>query len=240
MRIDHLYEFIVPFIFIVIWAVTWILNREAQALPPRSAARLPDDQSGLDRTRGGEPIRELRDPRGASPPPRPFRPPSPGLERSTARERGLGPGDAIVFTEPELGGPTGPFEKSPSDQRPARGGQGRRASRSRGSAAARPRPRPTPEKPRELTQEISTSMANLKGKPLTLTPLDLPLSPLSVTFTSSSLSSVAPTSGSSNTATDSSNFREALADPARLREILVWNELVQPPLAMRQGPFRRR
>jgi hypothetical protein len=68
----------------------------------------------------------------------------------------------------------------------------------------------------------------------------LPLSPLSVSFSSSSLSSIAPASGISGSAPDSLNFREALADPARLREILVWNELVQPPLALRQGAYRRR
>lgn len=240
MRIDHLYEFIVPFIFIVIWAVTWILNRETQALPPRSTVRQPEDQAGPNRARVGEPIREFRDSRGGPISPRTGRSLSPGLERTIAKERALGPGDAIVFTEPELSGQSGTFERSASDQRPTRGAQGRRAARSRGSAAAKPRPRSAPEKPRELTQEVSTSMASLKGKPLTLTPLDLPLSPLSVSFTGSSLSSLAPASGVSITTPSSTNLREALTDPARLREILVWNELVQPPLALRQGPYRRR
>jgi len=30
-----------------------------------------------------------------------------------------------------------------------------------------------------------------------------------------------------------------LADPARLREILIWSELMQPPLALRKGSHRR-
>jgi hypothetical protein len=239
MRVETLYEFIVPLIFIMIWAVTWILNREAQALPPRSATREPNDQAAMNRVRSGASSRDLRDPRAPSNSPRTGRSMPPERER----EKVPGPGDAIIFTEPELDGPAGPFERPSSTQRPARAGQNRRPARSRG-AATKPRPRVAPEKTRELTQDISNSMAGLKGKPLTLTPLNLPLSPLSslslTTTTLTDLSAVAPTSGLSNSAISLLDFHKAVADPARLRELFVWNELIQPPLALRQDPYRRR
>ncbi|MBV8609400.1 MAG: hypothetical protein JO034_18335, partial [Singulisphaera sp.] len=36
MRIDNLFQFIVPLTFLTIWALTSLFNREAQPLPPRS------------------------------------------------------------------------------------------------------------------------------------------------------------------------------------------------------------
>jgi hypothetical protein len=242
MRAEHLYEFIVPFIFIMIWAVTWILNREAQTLPPRSPVREPDDPSRANRAGGGGPGRDVRDPRGAITPVRTGRTPPSRGERAVGRVTVLGPGDTIIFTESDLGNQAAAFESLASGQRPARRPQNRRPSRAKGQAADKPRARATPATPRELTQEISSSMASLKGKPLTLTPLDLPLSPLSsfslTSSTNTPVSAIAPTAGPSGTAPGLSDFRAALADPTRLRAIFVWNELVQPPLALRRAPDR--
>jgi len=248
MRLEHLYEFIVPLIFVAIWAVTWMLNRDTQPLPPRAAGRRRgDEQDRPDRQGLNEFEREFRSE------------PSFGASSSSARNESsvpraygrtgrpepvLGSGEAIVFTEPVREKPSTGLDQSRGSQ-PTRGAQSRKGGRGKGVVGGKAKSRPTPpEKTRELTQEVSTSMAQLKGRTLELTPLNLPLSPLiSLPLTQSgerppgvSASGTPAFARRPETLTD---VRVTLADPARLREILIWSELMQPPLALRKGSHRR-
>jgi hypothetical protein len=247
MRAEHLYEFIVPFIFVAIWAVTWILNREAQPLPPRNGRRFPDDRSGTNSgdVRGPATQRPATATNSLPTSSRSQRPISTTLDRSRDRERGrLTPDDAIVFTEFSPSRPSEPTDVSASP-RPMRGTQSRRGAKPKETGGAKPRNRQAPEKPRELTQQVSSSMAQFKNRPLELTPLNLPLSPL----TSLPLAQSGFPLGSPSSTPDSDlrrrggsplDTRKALADPRVLREIFVWNELLQPPVALRKGPSGRR
>ncbi len=250
MRIEQLYEFIVPIIFLAIWAVTWILNRETQPLPPRMNRRERDEppQSVADEVRNVE--RDRRDFRGStagssfnnatSTPARTRRGNPSGSPLSSRRGPVLGPGDAIVFSEPEPTRQLDSFEKA-AGLRPGRGGQGRR-NRSKGGGAARSRNQPAPETTRELTQEISDSLAQLKARPLELTPLNQPLSPLSSLSLSpgSSFSAKATAPLFASNRPGPLDAARGLTDPAKLRELIIMNELLQPPLALRRGPYGRR
>jgi hypothetical protein len=246
MRAEHLYEFIVPFIFVAIWAVTWILNRETQPLPPRNGRRFPDERSGSNSDDARNPATQRPSPRPDIRPtsPRGQRPISTVLDRARDRDRGrLSPDDAIVFTEFSPSRPSEPTDFSASS-RPSRGPQSRRGSKAKESGGNKPRNRQAPEKPRELSQQVSSSMAQFKNRPLELTPLNLPLSPL----TSLPLAQSGSASGSPSSIPDSGSRygggpldpRKALADPRILRDVFVWNELLQPPVALRKGPAGRR
>src|SRR3954454_21720661 len=46
MKIDQLFQFIVPLTFLAIWALTSLLNREAQPLPPRAGRPKPPNGTG--------------------------------------------------------------------------------------------------------------------------------------------------------------------------------------------------
>ncbi|QEH32876.1 hypothetical protein OJF2_13610 [Aquisphaera giovannonii] len=217
MRLEILIQFIVPLTFLAIWALTTLLNRDAQPLPPRPA------RPGGPRPAPGPGQR----PAPAMGPPRPFGPAEParqggGLARPLedaggwktvdADPRALAPrrlpprtapgglDDAIVYIEndpsgsrttsrPLSAGTGGLPATSPS--RGARGGQARRGARTRSAGGnLDPRRAAAPETQRPLTDQVQQSLARKKARPLEIVPLSTPLTPLSQPLTEQSSENV--------------------------------------------------
>ncbi len=72
-------------------------------------------------------------------------------------------------------------------------------------------------------------MATVGHHPLTLNPLAPPQSPLSAQETARANPSVASAPSSS-----ADSLRLLIASPSKLRETIILNELLQPPLALRR------
>ena len=229
-----MYEFIVPLIFVAIWVVTWILNRDTQPLPPRRGLHHNQNDERNDQPSWEEQTSETETAlRHESSSVKPKVKPS---TRSVRPEATLNPSDSIIFTEPFKNRASESFGSTKS-QRPARGAQSRRAGRSKIAGAAKTKHRLAPERTRDLSQEVSNSLAQVKGRGLELKPLNQPLSPLtSIPLTQSGKSpgELQMRGADHPQISLRSEFsRSKLRDPARLREIFVWNELLLPPLALR-------
>ena len=193
MRLEFLLQFIVPLTFLAIWALTSLLNRDAQPLPPRpGAGRGPGGGPGRVGAGGGS-RRRL----GAS-----WRDPLAGPAvvlgggRSRRRDgprrlRRAGPApiptravdEGIVIIESETRGAQGRRRSRPRRRRRCPGGAGtarRRAGRRR-APARRPPPRqadragtaPGPDRP---DRPVAGPEA---GKPLEIVPLSTPMAPIS-------------------------------------------------------------
>jgi hypothetical protein len=249
MKLEILYQFIVPLTFLAIWALTSLLNRDAQPLPPR-ASRGPGgdlrplgagprvEQAGAarylgaqDRVSSATTERESSARWTEAPPlarPRPPRAASDegitilDLEARTARASSASAAAAAV-------------QGSAKAVRAASPRRGARARSAQAAAAAKPiEQRP----PRALTSLVIQSLAQKKARPLAVPPLAAPLSPLAAPLTETVSTPVAapPTPQSSPVAYSAGDLRALLAVPAKLREIAVLSELLQPPRARR--PWR--
>jgi hypothetical protein len=239
-------QFVVLLAIMALWALTSLLSREAQPLPARQA-RGP----GPNGLRPPVPI-NMAD---AGPPPRSVaafdRPAATSLERGGPSRRGEAPpparppgrglsvDDGIVimgpdsrFPRPAGGGPT------PSSSAAAkRGAAARRGSRGRPPVGSSPPKPPDPGKPRALTTLVTQSMAQKRNRPLEMTPLSAPLSPINIPLTQISTGAKIehPGSPDSPPAFSSEALREMLANSKKLREVALLTELLQPPLALRRG-----
>ncbi len=256
MRFAPLSEFIVPLIFVAIWAVTWVLNRESQPLAPRPRLREEEERegSGTNFANVGPGVGGLRSPSpgpalGGPLPGRPLRPTDGGrplprpFERSVSPEMTLRSGETMILSDARSEYPDSRGER-PTPSRAPRAPQNRRSGRGKGGAGqARQRSNVESSTPRELTQQISSSMSQVKGKTLELTHLNLPLTPLqSLPLPQTGVSFLPPSAPVPKVAVNSGiplDLVRTLADPARLREVFIWNELLQPPVALRRGPLAR-
>jgi hypothetical protein len=267
MRLEILIQFIVPLTFLAIWALTSILNRDAQPLPPR-----PGRPQGAG---GGRPMNRL--PGQFEPRPdasvqdvRPAIPTPPGLgERptglagsglSTASPAGLivGPrqrplpnmDDAIVYIENDPASRAARSASRPSPPRTApqtaprspRIAPQRRGTRGRtgaGSPAGAPG-RTESEPHRVLSDQLSQTLALQKTKPLEITPLGAPITPLSRPLSEFSAATQVPVERGTSEGRPfgRETIRMQLATPTRLREIAVLSEILQPPLALRSRSRR--
>src|SRR4051794_15293960 len=156
MRLEILIQFIVPLTFLAIWALTSLLNRDAQPLPPRpgrppgpGGPRPMNRAPGQNPQRPPGPVAPAR-PANAVAPPRPERAAGRlelgGLQprERTLQRPSIGGDDAIVYIEGEPGarGPTRPSASptqpgspvSTQGSRTTRGTQQRRSSRSRSAS----------------------------------------------------------------------------------------------------------
>ena len=259
MKAELLLQFIVPLTFLAIWALTSLLNRDAQPLPPRSG-RAPGAGGGP-RPGMGTPLSGRGEPAGmsrsmgasrpaASPPmerPAPARWSAPLAQaRSVTTGRPGGPDEGIVILESETR--TSPGSTSPSfspssaaTARSARASTGGRRTAARGRA---PQPAPAkaiePERHKVLTGLVSHPLGSKKGRPLEIVPLSTPLAPLGSPLTQQTNQNLpyATTNRPIPTLT-SSDLRTMLASPVRLREIALLGELLQPPVSLR-APRRPR
>ena len=257
MKLDILLQFIVPLSFLAIWALTSLLNRDAQPLPPRPmrgpgpggprpGTGLPPsdrgDLAGPARYQGAGRLSPGAGERpgaaqwsGSSGPGRPG-----GLGRTA------GPDSGIVILESEVRGAqpaSAPSSFSPSAAASARAPRGtttRRVPLRGRSAPAAPSLKPVePERARALTGLVSQPLVPKKAQHLEIAPLASPLKPLSTPLTKTSVGTPLehPSPHLLHTALTSGELRTMLASPTKLREIALLTELLQPPLALR--PPRR-
>ncbi len=226
MRLDSLFPFIVPLTFLAIWALTSLLNRDAQPLPPRPGRVGPPRPP---RPMGGPPVAQTQLPREwGGPQPRPLerqRPaPLSGLSRGASGDEGiviLGP-----THESRGGGRGNPSPRQPRAAKVQRGGKGR------GAAAARLQA-PEQSTPRALSAMVNESMAETRNRPLEITPLASPLTPLMVPLSAASSALAAEKAVERPVGVPVEHIRLALSAPDRLRELAVLSEILKPPLSLR-------
>ena len=263
MRFEILIQFIVPLTFLAIWALTSLLNRDAQPLPPRPG-RPPGPGGGRPMNRApGQSTPRIAGPGLAAPRqaqaavPRPERAADrfdlntlqPPRERAPQRPSIGGLDDAIVYIEndPSRGAmrtsatqPQQGAAPSPSGSRPTRSGPQRRGNRSRTAATGPPsQARTAPETHRALSDQVNQSLAKQRTKPLELTPLNLPLGSLFVPL-SQSPDATQVGDWQSNMVQPTLTgveIRKMLASPSKLREIALLSEILQPPVTLRRRQF---
>lgn len=221
---ESLIRAIVPLSFMAIWALTSLFNRESKPKPINRPVPRPDLARGGMSPRGGEPTMRFPSAASASPsslPPR--RPPARGRDD-----------DGIVILSSE----TNRLDREREKRNNAAAAGMKRANRGKPLVPPRkPEPasspgsasNPTRTKLAGVSQNVNQHLANTN---LELTPLAaMPTMPtLGLTGTTPA-AAVAVVSPSGN------GFRSAstlgLADPVRLREAFVLNEILQPPVSMR-------
>ncbi len=240
-------QILVSLAILTLWALTSLLSREAQPLPPRTtrglapggprpaAAFAGNDQLGAnagratsDRLSGG-----MTDSRFSS-----RTPESSPLARSAPARTGPSSDDIrILESNPSASRPTsGASSLSSSASARAARSQTRRGSRGRPTSPSPAKPL-EPRRQRALTSQVNQSMAQAMGRPYEGLQLEAPLASLS-----SSLTSLTTKVSSEHDkralplgpGVDVDAIRAMLASPARLREIAFLSELLQPPLALRR------
>jgi hypothetical protein len=225
MHIDNLFQFIVPLTFLAIWALTALFNREAQPLPPRTGRPQPPGGPGM----GGPstPVRPESLNRDPS-----LRWSSPVGDRPAAR-RPARPDDSILIIEETQRSPATTSTRSSAGAAPRRG------SRARQAPAGSPK-RPEPASSRPLSGALGSQLpiSQQMSRPLALDPLAMPHSPLLATGPrnlSQTVSEATRMPDRPVPVTD--DFRLLLNNPAKLREAVIVNEILQPPLALRRRPI---
>jgi hypothetical protein len=243
-------QILISLAILALWALTSLLSRDAQPLPPRPVrGRSPEGPRpapGLARNDQVEASQiranserlsgKMTESRFSS---RPFESslsarPNPGRD-------GLSNDDIRILDSD----PRGPRSVSGSSAAispsaaPARGqrSQSRRNLRARTSASPSLTKPVEPNRPRALTSQVNQSLAQAMGRPYEGLQLEAPLASLS-----SSLVPLATRGASSEhdkrelpqgPGMDVEAIRGMLASPSRLREIAFLSELLKPPLALR-------
>jgi hypothetical protein len=239
-------QFVVLLAIMALWALTSLLSREAQPLPPRQA-RGPGGQSGLrppmpaNRGDGLAPSRSVApaDRTGVLDRGGPSRWGEAPPAARPAPGRGLGVDDGIVILEPDSRSarPQGAAPSMLSSAASRRATPARRGTRGR-LAASTNTPKPAePGRPRALTSLVTQSMAQKRNRPLEITPLSGPLAPINSPLTQISTGAKIEHPGSPDAppAFTSESLRAMLANPTRLREVALLTELLQPPVALRRA-----
>jgi hypothetical protein len=231
MRIENLIQFIVPLTFLAIWALTSLFNREAQPLPPRSG-RMPGPvgpRPGL----GQQPVRAPAE-RRQEPFARPNMQPQEPQRRPTQQRTTRPSDDDILIIESDPRRPSSGTARITSPNV-------RRTGRGREKAAAAPkRTEPTTQRTLASSMTSQNSIASEVAQPRNLSALTLPTSPL---FTPGPIdlpiAEALKGRDSDRDPFSAGDFRVLINSRARLRESLIMNEILQPPLALRGTGFRR-
>jgi hypothetical protein len=245
-------QILISLAILALWALTSLLSREAQPLPPRQTRPRPgegprpvsaftrSDQLAAEAARSGaqRPTPATSDSRF---PPRPLDSP---LSGRTTAGRSLSSADDIRVYDADLRGPrplSGPTGAASPSAAAARAGRSstRRGSKARaGTGSSQPKPA-DPARQRALTSQVNLSMAKAMGRPYEGLQLEAPLASLSSTL------KPLPTRGASGEqdkqlvargpGMDVETVRAMLASPERLRDVAFLGELLKPPLALRRG-----
>ena len=231
MRIESLIQFIIPLTFLAIWALTALFNREAQQLPPRTT-RMP----GPTGPRPGVAPQPARPPVERRPEPfaRPNTAPRQEPQRRPAQRTARSSDDDILIIDAD--------PRRPSIVTTRVAGPGvRRGARAREKPAAAPkRAEPAPQRTLSSSMTSASSIASEVAQPRSLTALALPASPLFAAGPIDLPVADALKGREGDRLTFSANdFRTLISSRDRLRESLIMNEILQPPLAMRRSAFRR-
>jgi hypothetical protein len=249
-RLEILLQFIVPLTFLAIWALTSLLNRDAQPLPPRPGrGPVPDAwrPGALPPTRGDSISQPRHQGSGRLASPLAERPTgarwagAQGQGRPGLPGRGVGPDDGIVIIESDTRGPSQPGSQFPPSgavsTRGARGAAARRGtSRGRSVSGAAPAKSVESERPRALTGLVSQSLSQKKARPLEIAPLATPITPISstpLTQSSAGPTTVQTAGALLRPALTGTELRAMFASPNKLREVALLTEILQPPVALR-------
>lgn len=254
-NLEALSQFIVPLVFLAIWALTSILNRDGQPLPRRPAAPAPRLRGGYmppeaypsrrDAAAAAARAEEAAASRAASGggvEPRGIEPPA-SARIGTARPPGRTTDadvyvidDEMVFVDPvtrrQIGTATIPTPGRPGGRPPQR-----KPARNRRVEAAGAKPRRGEgETQRALSEQVGLSMAQNRGEAMTN------LASLASSFTSLGGTSLRTASAAATVASydappalSAADVRRLMVQPARLREMAVLVELLQPPVSRRPG-----
>jgi hypothetical protein len=117
-----------------------------------------------------------------------------------------------------------------------RNGQARRSPRGRTASTANPTRSVEAVQPRALTSQVAQAMALKKNRPLEISPLEAPPSPLAMPLAHLATPALReqPKSWEMPRGFDSAALRTMLASKDKLREIAILSEILQPPLALRR------
>jgi hypothetical protein len=262
MRLEILFQFIVPLTFLAIWALTSLLNRDTQPLPQRPMRPGARPEPGLGGLAGpgqgqglpgnrrvatGERGQAEAAARGPSPRDATVRPAAvaPGAEPRAATALDDANvyvmDDEVVFVDPVTNRRimSAPLRGAATRAagKPQRPQQPRKPGRGRRAEPAGREVQPEPETRRELSDQVSRSMSQSLSRTLEMTPLSSKLTPLSASMASSApagdLGLERKTSASSLQARD---VKAMLASAPRLRETIILAEVLQPPIALRRRP----
>jgi hypothetical protein len=246
MHINNIFQLVVPLTFLAIWALTSLFNREAPPLPPRTGAGRPQPPGGA-----GTPTRTSISSATVTP----ARTEAPGRDPtmrwgSPAAADGTGsgvrrsaspPDDEILIIEETRRSASSPMPSSSGSSpgrtaiRPGNSGGTRRGNRSRPVPAAAPR-RVEPTSPRPLSGSLGvpTPIDRPMNRSIDLDPLAASHSPLLGSDTKALAKSVSePTRQPTRPVEISDDFRLLMSSPSKLREAIVVNEILQPPLSLR-------
>lgn len=252
-RLEALSQIIVPLIFLAIWAITSLLNRDAQPLPQRPArpggrpgpnalgpaARRSEPSSlpGSTRRPGGEgPPRNGSDRRpGEENPqasPRPARRPTPS---GTNDADVYLIDDQVLFVDPVGRAPSStPLPERTYTPPEARTSAARKSSKSRREDANRGRSsKDGVSTQRALSEQVGNSLSQNRGKPLALSPLTSNLTSLGSSSLRVASAAAAVTPNEERPALEAADVRRMLADRPKLREVAILTELLQPPVSLR-------
>ncbi len=241
-------QFIVLLSIMAIWALTSLLSREAQPLPPRpTRGPAPDgtrpnlvgrttelggagrDPGAANRPAGGLPDRNPM-PRWSDAAPAPRTTPA----RPAAADDGI-----VVVDSDARGSRSAPGSfgspTSGAGSRTSRANLARRGGRGRSSSAPGPVKTAESGRPRALTSQVTESMAQKRNRPLEITPLSSPLSLNDSPLTKLSTRQPADKPGFSTAAPSmtAATVHTMLATSSKLREIMLLSEILQPPVSVR-------
>ena len=226
--IDALSQFFVPLIFLLVWAVTSLLNRDAQPLPQRP--NRPGPGRRRDALTGAQAEDSAPAVGGNAPAPR-----RPGVDPFDPRTHGRPTQLPGRSAPPRPGRPDGATGDDDVFIVPARPGTPRKPARGRRGEQppARPR-RGEAETQRALSEQVGLAMAQNRGQPLGLSPISANLSSLSgASLRGASSTAATVASNVAPAALSAADVRRMMADGARLREMAVLVELLQPPVSRR-------
>ncbi len=201
---DPLIRAIVPLTFVAIWALTALFNRESKGFPARQPGSTPPMGP-----RPGEPSMRWAPPASS--------------QSGVVRRVPIGDNDILII------------QNDPA--RPVRPGQGRPTQGTSGRRSSKTKPTPPPAKKvdaisaRPKLGGVSQNVNQQLARPIDLTPLTT-IAPMA-TATGSDLANAPSAPSKTSAVVTASTLTRLMADPFRLREAFIVNELLQPPLALR-------
>ena len=216
MGLEDVIRAIVPLSFLAIWALTSMFNRDAKPLPPR-----PGFGPGA----------------GGPPPPRPTLPP-PELAREMKMRFGQLNQTSDGMTSPAIqarrpaaviGGDDLLIIRPESPRPQPKPGAPQRRTRSKPAAAAKSQPVEAELLGGSLGSNVSQQM-----QPIDLTRTNTPFIAVGNLSNTTTAASVAYGERSQGL----TDVRIALMDPLRIREALIMNEILQPPMSLRRKQGR--
>ena len=234
MRIEQLYQFIVPLMFLAIWALTSLFSREAQQIPPRSA-RPPGPNGPRPGTDSGRAQDWRNEALSRQVPQQPPPGPSPASPRPATRSA-LRPEDGIVILESE------------TSQRRSQASSATRQQGVTRRPAAKARKPPLPARQVESTSHntlggslastmISTVEPSQGLTKLTLGPVSGPLH--GTTHDLMTVSAAAVSRPVDRSSASAQELRELLKSPEKVLQMMLLKELLGPPVSLRGKSLRR-